>query len=736
LTNLKNKRITYIEVQNKVLKALILFVVLLSAFLFFAKNSYAESCPTQNQNPCWIEKSSMPIPRWGIAASSDANGNIYVVGGYDGNGIHAFNNLDVFDPAQNKWFSKNSAPIQLNLPGFAFSNVNNKFYLVGGFTSVGIINNVFEYNPTLDQWTVKNSIPLAIQQAKLIEGKNGKLYSIGGITNAGCFGNVFEYNPLTDSWTTKASMTIERCDPAVAIDANGIIYAIGGYRDNRFNSEKTTAVEAYNPGTNTWTIKSPIPQNRYNANGSASINANGKIYLIGGATGNLSNSQTNTVYEYDPTSDTWTQKSSIPVARDLSQLIYSNGKIYSIGGRISDSPEIASGLVYEGFTPDILSQDLNLSVPLYKQTDSAWGSQTYDSADDWNPTDSRIYAWGCAMTSAAMVFRYYGLNKLPGNVELNPGTLNDWLKKQKDGYVDKGRVNWISLSRLSKQAAGINHIKNFDALEFTKIYSNDNEVVKNDLKENIPDILGVPGHFIVAKGISNNIITINDPGFNRTSLLNYSNTFQTINRFTPSHTDLSYIMITYNPEINLKLQDSNGNELGKYFTEDPIVSVSDGLSTNGDPFKFVLLQKPEAQDYKIILGSPSNTTYSIGIYLYDKSGEVLKNEKSGNLIANQTTTIPFYFDGQADLYPKKISFGKFDSDLNKNYRKDVLDSGLYLNLSSLLSSANAYHKDNNDIESLKKLIEFEKLLTQNSSLINLDAFNVLLYDVNYLETHL
>src|ERR1700722_603606 len=98
----------------------------------------------------------------------------------------------------------------------------------------------------------------------------------------------------------------------------------------------------------------------------------------------------------------------------------------------------------------VVSQDL--SVPLIKQTSTPWQSQEYDSAHIWNPSNPTINAWGCAMTSAAMIFRYYGINELPDGTPLDPGTLNKWLENQPDGYVETGWVNWIALSRLSKLA--------------------------------------------------------------------------------------------------------------------------------------------------------------------------------------------------------------------------------------------------------------------------------------------
>lgn len=81
------------------------------------------------------------------------------------------------------------------------------------------------------------------------------------------------------------------------------------------------------------------------------------------------------------------------------------------------------------------------TVPLLKQTSEPWQGLEYDSASIWNPSNTSINTWGCALTSAAMVLQYYNYTKLPDGTALDPGTLNTWLKNQPDGYVGNGLVN-------------------------------------------------------------------------------------------------------------------------------------------------------------------------------------------------------------------------------------------------------------------------------------------------------
>ena len=69
-----------------------------------------------------------------------------------------------------------------------------------------------------------------------------------------------------------------------------------------------------------------------------------------------------------------------------------------------------------------------LDVPCIRQVWEPWGMTAYAF------TSSPIEMSGCALTSLAMVLRYYGLNT-------DPGELNTWLKNN-NGYIGNGAIVW------------------------------------------------------------------------------------------------------------------------------------------------------------------------------------------------------------------------------------------------------------------------------------------------------
>src|SRR3989344_758838 len=129
----------------------------------------------------------------------------------------------------------------------------------------------------------------------------------------------------TVSWTTRSQMPTPRgWMPAVSA-SNGKMYVIGGQRfpDNSIVSTN----EEYDPNSNSWLPKASMPSLRL-AFGAAELN--GKIYVFGGVYGS---NRLNSVLEYNALTNTWSSRASMPTAREgLVAVSGNNGKIYAIGG--------------------------------------------------------------------------------------------------------------------------------------------------------------------------------------------------------------------------------------------------------------------------------------------------------------------------------------------------------------------------------------------------------------------
>jgi RNA polymerase sigma factor (sigma-70 family) len=131
-------------------------------------------------------------------------------------------------------------------------------------------------------------------------------------------------------WEKKTDMPTARY--TYAAEVNGKIYAIGGSPDD---ANVLSTVEEYNPATNEWVKKASMPKPR--ALFGIAV-ANGKIYVMGGNRILMGKESLSTVEEYDPVADIWTTKADMLAPRMRFCACGVNGKIYAIAGDNNGAP--------------------------------------------------------------------------------------------------------------------------------------------------------------------------------------------------------------------------------------------------------------------------------------------------------------------------------------------------------------------------------------------------------------
>jgi hypothetical protein len=172
-----------------------------------------------------------------------------------------------------------------------------------------------------NSWVSKANMRVA-RSSLSVAGVNGKIYAIGGTnwekksgkqTSGGVVGTNEEYNPATDTWTYKKPMPTPMADFTIAVFQNEI-YCLSG----KVN-------EVYDTVTDTWETKAPMPTAR---DGLQANVAGGKIYLIGGYDPNNCSNRSELNEVYDPVSDSWTRATPMPTAGVTVLSAVVNNKIY------------------------------------------------------------------------------------------------------------------------------------------------------------------------------------------------------------------------------------------------------------------------------------------------------------------------------------------------------------------------------------------------------------------------
>lgn len=261
-----------------------------------------------------------------------------------------------------------------------------------------------------------------------------------------------------------------------------------------------------------------------------------------------------------------------------------------------------------------ISNIQNNDFPYYFQLDPLWADSEYNNASSWAPEEKEgINRWGCVITSSAMVFNSFGINT-PADEQPTPATLNTWLSNEPDGYIRNGLVNWIALTRMAR----VSHSDGFaeTKVEFTKESTFD----VNNLE--FPTILELPGHFLVSHNEDDLNLEINDPIDVDHKLLRKTEDILTVNTFTPSSSDLSYIMFVIDSQFDIELSDSSNNIFGTVYEEQLIDDVDGSSST--ELLKILYYPKPEDGVYKVNITNPTKVDgmYDLDLYFYDDLANV------------------------------------------------------------------------------------------------------------------
>src|SRR5216110_2761654 len=269
--------------------------------------------------------------------------------------------------AQGRWVKL--APFPEPAEELLGASASGKLYvfcgLAPGWKPIGM---VYEYDPGADRWTKKNPMPLPSHHVAFTEYK-GKIYAFGGfvLPQSGPaawvpIDSAWEYDPVTDNWKALAPMPTKRGSP-VAAAVGDKIYVIGGATTPPGSKETAVhptrphvsvgTVEEYDPATNTWRARASMPTPRNHATAGA---VNGKIYVIGGRVGaafiTAGSSNVDVVEEYDPATDAWgSARARMPSARSAIASGVYGGRIYVTGGEGQDSQRMYTFRALEAYDP-------------------------------------------------------------------------------------------------------------------------------------------------------------------------------------------------------------------------------------------------------------------------------------------------------------------------------------------------------------------------------------------------
>lgn len=282
----------------------------------------------------WTTREPMPTTRYGLSASV-VDGVIYVIGGATAYG-NSVATVEAYDPDLGYWETKTPMPTARVFLSTVV--IDDKIYALGGVDGEGqgfntMVRTIEVYDPATDVWETKTDMPIAVSlfSASVVDGT---IYIVGGADfsawpgTPSIVGDVWAYEPNSENWEQKPSMSTPRALHTTCV-LDDEIYAIGGA--SLWGGAPLQSVEVYNPGENSWSHLSDMPEARFML---ASSIAAGSIFVTGGAGTDFSATRTN--LEYDPNQPTtpgWAYQSLMPTARHSLANAKVDEFIYAIGGR-------------------------------------------------------------------------------------------------------------------------------------------------------------------------------------------------------------------------------------------------------------------------------------------------------------------------------------------------------------------------------------------------------------------
>jgi N-acetylneuraminic acid mutarotase len=242
-------------------------------------------------------------------------------------------------PAQ--WSPKANYPGIAKAKSTAFT-IGSKIYVVGGVNSSGAtLNDFWEYDISSNTWTQQPNFPGPERYGAVSFVLNNKGYVATGGNDFGYLDDLWQYDPLTATWIQKTGLPAGSAQhenqrrEAYSFVIGNKAY-LGGGDGFVFGPNSTSNIAfydlwEYNPFTDSWTQKSDIPD-FIGRDMSIAVALNNKGYVgLGCNVQQTINRQS--FWEYSPVSDTWTAKANFPSNFTVDAGAFAlDSNLYLVGG--------------------------------------------------------------------------------------------------------------------------------------------------------------------------------------------------------------------------------------------------------------------------------------------------------------------------------------------------------------------------------------------------------------------
>lgn len=327
--------------MDKIPFSIKLFLLIFTSMFFSACSDDDETTLVGN----WVTLSDFDgVPR------SDAVGFVigdkaYIGCGYDG--ADRLNDFWQYDPELNFWTQKADFPGSAR-NGAVGIGTETKGFIGTGYDGDSRLKDFYEYDKATNTWSRKADFGGTSRYGAVGFSIGDKVY-IGTGYDLNFLKDFWEYDISTDAWTQKVSIGGSKRRDATGFSLNGKGYILTGVDNGVFESD----FYEYDPATGQWTKKAAIADatdetfdDDYTTligTSRVAFTINGKAYIATGG----ENTVGNIVWEWNPETDLWTEKTNFEGA----------SRTEAVGFSIGNRGYITTGRSSSYYFDDILAFD-------------------------------------------------------------------------------------------------------------------------------------------------------------------------------------------------------------------------------------------------------------------------------------------------------------------------------------------------------------------------------------------
>lgn len=253
----------------------------------------------------WVKRSEFEGVGRSGAASFVIDNKAYVGTGYDGE--NRLKDFWVYDVDLNQWTQLTAFP-GVGRNGAVGMAMAGKGYIGTGYDGLNKLNDFYQYDPVAKNWTIKAPFPGTARYGAVSFALKDLGYIATGYDGNWLKDN-WKYDPAANTWEQAESLTSGKRVDANAFVIGNKAYVVMGTANGSYVSD----FYSFDGDTKKWTALRSIDNisdqsydDDYNFKGSgaAAFAMKGLGYVVSGTKSSLSSA----VWEYNPGTDLWVQK--------------------------------------------------------------------------------------------------------------------------------------------------------------------------------------------------------------------------------------------------------------------------------------------------------------------------------------------------------------------------------------------------------------------------------------------